>query len=216
MAAYDLEEQEQLDALKQWWARYGNAVMGVVIAVLLAVAGVRGWQWYQNHQAGQAMGYFEALEDAARQGGPDSLSRLKSASQTLREEFPSTPYASRGALIAAQALYAEKDYDGARSQLEWVAASKDVALAPVARLRLAGVLLDQDKHDEALAQLNNPPAAFAALYADRRGDVLAAQGKRDEAIKAWEEARDGFAGGAQAQLATVVQLKIDALTGAAS
>lgn len=216
MAAYDLEEQEQLEALKQWWKRYGNTVLGALTVVLLAVAGWRGWMWYQDHRAGQAMGYYEALEDAARRNDADSAARLKAAAQTLRDDFGATPYATRGALLAAQALADSKDLDGARAQLEWVAASKDTALAPVARLRLAGLLLDQKRHDDALAQLANPPAAFAALYADRRGDVLAAQGKPDEARKAWETARDGLVAAGDTRLASVVQLKIDILMSGAS
>ncbi|MFQ6748403.1 tetratricopeptide repeat protein, partial [Bordetella pertussis] len=97
--------------------------------------------------------------------------------------------------------------------LEWLAAqAKQLALQPVARLRLAGILLDQKQYDAALAQLNNPPASFAALFADRRGDVLAAQGKRDEARAAWQSAIDGL--GTSNPLTQVVQLKLDALSGA--
>ena len=65
--AYDLEEQEKLDALKAWWERYGTLSMALVFAVLAVFAGWRGWQWYQSHQANQAMGYYEALESAAAQ-----------------------------------------------------------------------------------------------------------------------------------------------------
>jgi len=213
MAAYDLEEQEQLEALKQWWRRYGNAVLGAITVVLLAVAGGNGWRWYQDHRASQAMGYFEALEDAAREHDADSLARMKAAAQTLRTEFGATPYASRGALLAAQVLFQNQDYDGARAQLEWVAAGKDAAMAAVARLRLAGVLLDQQRYDEALAQLARPPAAFAALYADRRGDVLAAQGKRNEARLSWESALAGLTEAGDAGVASVIRLKIDALQG---
>ncbi|AFK62799.1 hypothetical protein TKWG_13455 [Advenella kashmirensis WT001] len=50
-------------------------------------------------------------------------------------------------------------------------------LLPVAKLRLASVYADQKKFDEALAQLNNPPEAFKALYDDRKGDVLIAQAR---------------------------------------
>ncbi|PAX98605.1 hypothetical protein CKW48_02190 [Bordetella pertussis] len=96
---------------------------------------------------------------------------------------------------------------------KWLAAqAKQLALQPVARLRLAGILLDQKQYDAALAQLNNPPASFAALFADRRGDVLAAQGKRDEARAAWQSAIDGL--GTSNPLTQVVQLKLDALSGA--
>ena len=77
---------------------------------------------------------------------------------------------------------------------------------------LAGLLLDQKQYDAALTQLNSPPPAFAALFADRRGDILAAQGKRDEARAAWQSAIDGL--GTANPLTQVVQLKLDALSGA--
>jgi len=216
MAAYDLQEQEQLEALKQWWARYGNAILGGVAVLVLALAGWRGWQWYQDDRANQAMAYFEALEAAARDNDENSLARIQAAAQTLRSDYPTTLYATRGALIAAQALVEKQDYAAARAHLEWVASGSDAALAPLARLRLAAVLLDEKRYDEALAQLQNPPAPFATLYADRRGDVLAAQGKRDEARAVWETVHASLVAEGQSQLAAIVQLKIDALTGAAS
>ena len=211
--AYDLEEQEKLDAIKAWWARYGVLVVTLVTAAALASAGWWGWKAYQNYRANQAMGYFEALEDAARLGGADSAARIKAAAQTLRNDYGATGYAARGALIAAQALADQKDLDGARQQLEWLAGqSKQIALQPVARLRLAGLLLDQKQYDQALAQLNDAPPAFTALYADRRGDILAAQGKREEARAAWQSALAAL--GAGHPLTQVVQLKLDALSGA--
>lgn len=211
--AYDLEEQEKLDAIKAWWARYGTLLLSAATAVVVAWGGWSGWKAYQTYRANQAMGYFEALEDAARLGGADSAARIKAAVNTLREDYPHTGYAGRGVLIAANALAEQKDIDGARQQLEWLASQdKQPALQPVARLRLAGLLLDQKQYDAALAQLNNPPAAFAALFADRRGDILAAQGKRDDARAAWQQAIDGL--GTNNPLTQVVQLKLDALTGA--
>uniref|UniRef100_UPI00334087CF YfgM family protein n=1 Tax=Castellaniella defragrans TaxID=75697 RepID=UPI00334087CF len=210
--AYDLEEQEKLDALKAWWDRYGTASMVLVFVVLVGFAGWRGWQWYQGHQAGQAMGYFEALETAANQKGDDAVARIKAASATLREEYPASGYASRGALVAAWALERRGDFEGARAQLQWLAAdAASPALAPVAHLRLAGLLMQEKKFDEALSQLQGEaPVGFAALFADRRGDILAAQGKSAEAVAAWQEAIHAFGDDPAAQ---IVQLKIDALNG---
>lgn len=211
--AYDLEEQEKLDALKAWWAKYGMLIGVVVAIVAVAWGGWNGWRAYQTHVSKQAMGYFEALEDAARLGGADAAARIKAAAGTLRSDYAATGYAARGVLVAAQALEAQNDIDGAREQLEWLAGQhKQAALQPVAKLRLAGILLDQKQYDAALAQLADPPPAFAALFADRRGDVLAAQGKRQEARAAWQSAIDGL--GTTSSLTPVVQLKLDALSGA--
>src|SRR3546814_432909 len=202
--AYDLEEQEKLDALRAWWDKYGTLCAVILFAAVLSVLGWRGWQWYQGHEASQAMGYFEALERAAGQPGDDAVARVKAASKTLRTDYASTGYASRGVLVAAQALQSRNDLKGAREQLEWlIGHDKDSALAALARLRLAGVLLEQKQYDQALAQLDNAPTAFVGLYADRRGDILVAQGNEDEAKKAWTDAIKAFG---QDPAAQIVQL----------
>ncbi len=209
--AYDLEEQEKLDALRAWWERYGTLCVVLAFAVVVAVLGWRGWQWYQGHQSAQAMGYFEALENAAGQEGDDAVARIKAASGTLRSDFSKTGYTSRGVLVAAEALQQRGDLAGAQEQLEWLVKSgSDAALIPLAKLRLAGVLLEQKKFDQALEQLNGPAEAFSGLYADRRGDILAAQGKKAEAKEAWESAVKLLGADPVAQ---IIQLKIDALGG---
>jgi len=210
--AYDLEEQEKLDALRAWWERYGTLCTVLVFVVVAGVLGWRGWQWYEGHRSNQAMGYFEALQSAANQKGDDAAARIKAASSTLRDDFAKSGYTSRGLLVAAHALHDRGDLAGAREQLEWLIANgSDASLVALARLRLAGVLLDQKELDQALAQLKDPPASFAGLYADRRGDILLAQGKRDEAKAAWEDAVKSLGNEPAAQ---IVQLKIDALGGA--
>ena len=207
--AYDLEEQEQIDQLRAWWSKYGTLVStGLLIAVII-LGGWRGWQWYQNHQSGQARGYFEALEEATRQTGDESVARINAAMKTLRDEYAATDYAARGALVASAALQTRDQIPAARAQLEWLAQSKNIALVPVAKLRLAGLLVDQKEYEAALAQLKDAPAAFAGLFDDRRGDILAAQGKGSEARDAWKKALEAL--GPASPLAPVVKLKIDAL-----
>ncbi len=207
--AYDLEEQEQIDQLRAWWGKYGTLVSTALLIAVIILGGWRGWQWYQNHQSGQARGYFEALEEATRQTGDESVARINAAMKTLRDEYAATDYAARGALVASAALQTRDQIPAARAQLEWLAQSKNIALVPVAKLRLAGLLVDQKDYEAALAQLNDAPAAFAGLFDDRRGDILAAQGKASEARDAWKKALEAL--GPASPLAPVVKLKIDAL-----
>jgi predicted negative regulator of RcsB-dependent stress response len=47
----DLEEQEQLDQIKHFWAKFGNLITWVLLIVLTAYAGWNGWQYWQRDQA---------------------------------------------------------------------------------------------------------------------------------------------------------------------
>ena len=207
--AYDIDEQEQLDQLRAWWAKYGTAVLTALVVAMAVLGGWRGWQWYETSQSTQARGYFEALEEAGRQQGDESIARINAAMQTLRSEFGATDYAARGALVAASALASRNELQAARAQLEWLAQTKNATLLPVAKLRLAGILLEQKDFEAALVQLTDPPAPFVGLYADRRGDILLAQGKATAAREAWTQAIEAL--GATNPLTPVVKLKLDAL-----
>jgi predicted negative regulator of RcsB-dependent stress response len=90
-----------------------------------------------------------------------------------------------------------------------LAQTKDATLVPIAKLRLAGILLEQKDFDAALAQLSDPPVPFVGLYADRRGDILSAQGKAAAAREAWTQAIEAL--GVANPLTPVVKLKLDAL-----
>lgn len=207
--AYDLEEQEQLAQLKAWWDKYGTITMGLLSLVLIMVLGWQGWNWYETNQTQQARGYYDALERAAAEQGADSAPRIQAAIQTLQADFPETDYAARAALVASEALVRRNELAAAAQPLIWLAQSNHVALAPVAKLRLAGLYLDQGQYDQALSVLDTPPDSFKALYADRRGDIFFAQGKREQALAAWQEAIE-LLGPADA-LTNVVQLKIDTM-----
>lgn len=206
--AYDFEEQEQLESLKAWWARYGNLIMGVLIVILLGFASWNGWQWYQQKQAAGAAAYFEALENAVEQ---KDLPKVGDAASALLGEYPRTAYAPRGALLAASAYLSEGEHQAGRAQLEWVIEkSKDAALIPVARLRLAAALIDEKSYDDAVRVLEaGAPPVFEGLFADRRGDALAGKGDKAAAAQAYREALVKLSG--EPSLQSTVQLKLDAL-----
>lgn len=186
MATYDLEEQEQLAEIKAWWKMYGNLVVNVLLAILVVVAAWLGWNRYQGSQSSQAAMVYNVLQNAAQ--AKDSA-RIKAANGELVEKFGSTRYASLGALITAKAMIDAGDAKTAKLQLAWVAEHGKDELRDVARLRLAASLLDEKAYDEALKQLDGAASpAFAARFADTRGDVLVAQGKKAEALSAYQAA----------------------------
>lgn len=185
--AYDLEEQEQIAELKSWWREYGNYVMVGVAACALSFASLQGWRFYKQSQATGAVILYEQMDQAERAG---DRKKVRDIATQITAKYGATTYAAYAALSAARAAAEAADLAGAKTQLQWVIDnSKEEEVRDIARLRLAGVLLDEKKYDEALKQLDAATAKeFEALVADRRGDVLLAQGKKDEAKAAYAQA----------------------------
>ena len=208
MAALDLQEQEQLEALKAWWKDNGNFILGVMLVVVVALGGWRGWQYYQNKQSTEAAtlyaGFVLQLEG-------NDIKRVNDAAAAVMDKYASTPYASRAALAAAQANQQVKDVARAKTQLQWVIEhASEASLKDVARLRLAAVLLDETNYADALKLLDaTHPASFEGLYADLKGDVLSAQGKNAEAKAAYKLAYEKT--DAKSMYRNLIQMKMDAL-----
>ncbi|MDW3680728.1 tetratricopeptide repeat protein [Cupriavidus sp. CV2] len=206
--AYDLEEQEQLESLKAWWRQYGNTVTWALIAGLLAFAAWSGWNYWQRKQAGEAALLYEQVVKAAESR---DVERVKRAAGDLEQKFGKTAYGPMTALVSAKVLYDAGDLAATKAQLQWAIDHGDGEYAHLARVRLAGVLLDEKAYDQGLALLKDePPAPFVALYADRRGDLLAAQDKRAEARSAYQKALDKLSAN-DAAMRQIIQFKLDAL-----
>ncbi|MGD9870933.1 MAG: YfgM family protein [Thauera sp.] len=212
MAVYDLEEQEQISELKAWWAQYGNFVVTLAVVAALASVGWQAWQWYQNRNAAEAGTLYYAVQQAAEQ---QDAQKAREAAGRLISEHGGSVSAQLGALLSAAMQFDAGDLDNARAQLEWAAdKGSDPALRDLARLRLAAVLLQQGELDGALARLQAAPTAgYKARFDDLRGDVLAAQGKKDDARAAWQAAVDTLAGEGDeaAALREVVRVKLESL-----
>ena len=183
----DLQEQEQIDALKAFWKQYGNLITWVLILALGAFAAWNGWNWWQRDQGVKASAMYDALEQAAQAGDVDKTARVFG---DLKERFPRTAFAQQGALTAARVQFDKGQLDAAKASLTWAADSgTEDELRTIARLRLAGMLVEAKQYDEALKQLDAAKTAgFEGLVADRRGDVLAAAGRKDEAKAAYQAA----------------------------
>ena len=183
----DLQEQEQLDALKAFWKQYGNLITWVLILALGAFAAWNGWNWWQRDQAAKAGAMFEELDRAMLAGDADKAGRVFN---DLKERYPRTALAQQGGLAAAKLQFDKGQADAAKATLTWLAANAtDDEYRTLARLRLAGLLFEAKQYDQALVQLAEAKSpTFEALVADRRGDVLLAQGKREEARAAFETA----------------------------
>lgn len=208
--AYNLQDQEQIDELKAFWARNGNRILWTLLIVAAAFAGWRAWNWYQASQAEKAAQSYAGLVNVIRSGKPGQIGERY---QALLSDHGGSVYAGMAGLRVAEAYARAGKGDEAASVLEQVMQADDRGgFRQVAGVRLAGLLLDGKKYDEALktldpAVIGRSEGEMAGNIADRRGDVLAAQGKKAEAQAAYREALEKLP--ASAPLRELVEVKLN-------
>ena len=214
MSTYDLEEQERLAELKDWWDKWSLWIYLAIAAIVIAVGSVYGWRAYQKSQNDQAETLFKSVKKTAEESaaGKDSK-KLSEAATTLADKFPTTFQATDVQLIAAKAAFTANDFAAAKTHLQWVVDKGRDTHRNIARLRLATVLMETKNFDEALKVLDGVrDDAYASAAADLKGDIFAVQGRRDEARAAYQLAIDRS--DARNSLKPVSQAKLDAFGGA--
>ena len=204
----DLQEQEQLDELKAFWNQYGNLITWGLTLVLAAFAAFNGWNWWQREQGGKAGAMFDELDRAVQAGNAEQAGRVFN---DMKERYSRATYTAQAGLLAAKLQADKGQSDAAQANLSWVAEhAGDDEYKALAHLRLSALLLDKKAYDDALKELDQVKSAeFVALADDRRGDVLLAQGKREEAAKAFQAAWKGM--NEQLDYRRVVEAKLTSL-----
>ncbi len=206
----DLEEQEQLDELKHFWKQYGNGITWVLIIVLSSFAAWNGYQQWDRSQAAQAAGMYDEVERVVAKG---DVAMAERAFGDMKDRFARTVYAQQAGLLLAKLAVDKTKPEVAKSVLAWVAEkSTDDGYSAIAKLRLASLLIDEKSFDAALKLLGgSPPAEFAALFADRKGDVYAIQSKFAEAKAEYQKAYVAF--DERSEYRRLVEIKLNAIGG---
>ena len=181
------------------------------LVALVAAAGWNGWNFWQRRQAAEAAVLYDQVQQAVASSDKALVTRV---STDMEDKFGGTAYAQMTALAAAKSLYAAGDNAGAKAQLQWAADhAKDAEYKQIAKLRLSLLLLDEKAYDAGLKVLDDAPLdAFKGVVSDRRGDLLAAEGKRDDARAAYKIALDTLPK-SDTSARQLVQFKLDALGG---
>lgn len=187
MSNDQIDEYEQGERVRKWLRDNGGSVFGGIALGLAAIAGFQFYQARQDAQRYEASRQFESFLTAQEAGEADQAAGLAAS---LSANFGDTPYPALAALRRAAALANDGKAEDALKALEAaLPTTRDAALVEVIQLRAARLEVQLGRHDAALARLEAIDAvAFAAMRDELRGDVLAAQGKRDEARAAYEGA----------------------------
>lgn len=211
-------DDEQLEALKNWWNENGKQI---VTTVVIVAAGYFGWTFWQDqrtdHINGGSQVYIQLLQAAeqAEVGGvalDEELQTVRYLADQLANEFGDTQYAILGALVAARTAVEADDLEEAATRLQWALDNADNdAASQLASYRLARIRVAQGELDAAFVLIANPTSEYTSLYADLRGDILLQQGDKEGAVAAYQQALDSLLPGQEHYVSTL-ELKIDNLS----
>lgn len=204
-------EEEQVEKIKELWSRHG---MPLLTGVVLALAGVFGWNGWNNYQSAQSANasalYQSMLEAVLGDESVQARTRAAELAEQLRSDYPKTRYAQFAALMQARLAVEADDFAGAETLLREVVERRgDETLQEIARQRLARVLAQQERAEEGLALFNG--AVSGELLAGReevRGDLLLTLGRQAEARSAYQAALEALE---DPRARPQLQLKLDDL-----
>ncbi|CAH0524877.1 YfgM family protein [Vibrio hippocampi] len=202
MELYDSEEQ-QVEAIKDWWKENGKAV---VLGVVVGLGGLFGWRYYQDStiaaQEQASAQYMKVVEAVAENG-----SQVSSDVQDFIDANQGTEYSVLAAMQLAKAQVEAGELESALAQLKWAQSNtKDAALTPMVTFRVARVLAAQGDNAGARAELDKiKQESWTGRVAELRGDIAISEGDRDAAYIAYTEAQQS------ADASQVLQVKLDDL-----
>ena len=189
MNEYETEEQ-QVEALKKWWKENGTSL---IVGLFVGVSALFGWRYYveQNnvHLVQASDLYMQVMQSAALQRVDDKTIDINNQ---LINEYSDTPYAALSSLALAKFEYEKDNVEVAVAQLELaVKHASDDLIKQISSLRLVRLYIEQEKHSEAEAMLNEPhDAAYDAQFEELKGDLYSAKGDVAQARLAYDKAID--------------------------
>ena len=186
----EVDEEVRREQISKIWQRYGNVFVGVSIGIVLAVAGIKVWQYWERTQAETAgANYFTAisLEDSKKTDA--ALSAFETIAKGAHGGYAILARFRVAGALSAEGKQAEavKAYDALAAD-----SSLDQALRDVARVRAAYLLVDKASPSALSERLSGLDAAanpwraavneIVALASYRTGDYADADRRMNEVM----------------------------------
>lgn len=171
-----LDEHEQSERVLEWLRRNGAGLVG---GIVLGLAAIGGWKWWEHHQATQ-----EAQAASQYQASVEAIAAQDKQAGAKVKALDAGPYYTLASLELAKSQVAAGQRDAAVATLR-AARPTDPALAQVVNERLARLLIDA-KQAEAALKLMDAASTPSAL--EVRGDAQFALGQRDRARETYQQA----------------------------
>ena len=185
--AYSIEEEQEINQLKDWWKENGKTI---IVAFILGVGGMFGWRYWQAHQAeqiAQASAQYDALIYSAQQ---DEQAKKANIEQFVQANSK-TAYAVFSLLDEAKKAAEKQDFAAAEVNLnQALTQSQDEVLTSIVALRLSSVQFQLGQLDNALSTLNQVKGeSFNARKAILTGDIQVSKGDKVAAKNSFDQAQ---------------------------
>lgn len=185
--AYSIEEEQEINQLKDWWKENGKTI---IVAFILGVGGMFGWRYWQTHQAeqiAQASAQYDTLINSVQQ---DEQAKKANIEQFVQANSK-TAYAVFALLDEAKKATEKQDFSAAEANLnQALTQSQDEVLTSIVALRLSAVQFQLGQLDNALSTLNQVKGeSFNARKAILTGDIQVAKGDKVAAKNSFEQAQ---------------------------
>lgn len=180
----DLSEKEQIERLRAWWRENGNYVLIGIVVGLGLLFGVNQWRAKKLETELEASTRFESLAESV---GNNRLEQAETIAGEIHRDFGDTIYSDQAHLAMAR-LYMDqgRDQDAADELQALLEGAVDENMRLLARLRLARVLLYQDRAEEVIALVEgHTDNAFAPRLNEVLGDAYFELGRFDDAEAAY-------------------------------
>jgi len=172
-------EEEQEDQIKNWWKENGIQIIG---GVVIGIAGIWGWDYYQNHTYAQSIEARDLYLDF-------SVNNNSSTLQNLSENFSDSSYQDEARLLLAKNQI--KNFDESRNTLLSVSNSSNKYLANLAKIRLAKLYINNDnlsKAETILNDLNDESYKGLKFYmqaqiSEKKNDLSSAKNLYEKSLK---------------------------------
>lgn len=194
--AEERTDEEQIEALKLWWAENG---MKTIAAIVLVVGGYFGWEsWTQtvkteSEQASKIWQDTLAIVETGQSENSLNEEQKEAINENialLKSDHSKTGYAHFAATLKAKLAVESGDLDTAATELQWSLDNRPVqATQIIVKLRLARVEAARGNFDTALQMLQGVDAgAHKAAFDEARGDFHRQLGNDAAAYTAYESA----------------------------
>lgn len=197
-------EEEQVQAIQQWWKDNSKALIAGVIIAAAVLGGYRYWTDYKLTRAQKASVIYSHVLSS-------SGSNKEKDAELLKADYSATPYAALAGLLLAKDELGKKETDKAIAQLKWVIDNgNDDGIKHIAKQRLARVYLSQNNIESAETLLKGVKTqAFDAAYSEIRGDINLAKNLPVQAKENYRLALSAMTQGDQRY--SIIKMKLDDL-----